>query len=156
MLIRSWLIMFFCTSLRASSFAFQGKWQRIGTVLFLRFSVSWHFKYRRVLWVFDLTGNATIFSAIVGQRHGEGQNVSCDLGEGERTNECALQCQFWRSQKVGLVWSVPISSIGNHRAWTNRGGESVSLMGRFKKTFLGGVLWHVFPSPELSTPCGAP
>ena len=37
-----------------------------------------------------------------------GQNVSYDFGGGKRTIECALQNQFWRAQKVGLVWSVPV------------------------------------------------
>ena len=27
---------------------------------------------------------------------------------GERTIESALQNQFWRAQKVGLVWSEPL------------------------------------------------
>ena len=34
----------------------------------------------------------------------------------------------WRPQKVGLVWSVPVSSKDNDRTWTN-GGGSVSYVG---------------------------
>ena len=44
-----------------------------------------------------------------------GQNVSCDVGwrGGKRTLESALQNQFWRAQKVGLVWSVHVPSKEN-------------------------------------------
>ena len=47
-----------------------------------------------------------------------GQNVSCDFGGGggKRTIECALQNQFWRPQKVGFAWSVPVSFKENNRA----------------------------------------
>ena len=61
----------------------------------------------------------------MGNGKGAGQNVSCDFGEGKRTIERGLQKRFWRSQKVGFVWSVPISSKENDRPWTN-GGENVS------------------------------
>ena len=37
--------------------------------------------------------------------------------EGKRTVECPLQNQFWR---VGFVWSVPVSSKENDRAWGKR------------------------------------
>ena len=37
---------------------------------------------------------------------------------GKRT----IQNQFWRPQKVGLVWSVPVPSQQNDRAWTRGGG----------------------------------
>ena len=46
---------------------------------------------------------------------GGGQNVPCDEG-GKRTIECSLQSQFWRHQKVGFVWSVPVSCKENDRA----------------------------------------
>ena len=55
-------------------------------------------------------------------------------GMGIRTIQHALQNQFWRPQEVGLVWSVPISSKGNDRAWTN-GGENVSWVGGIQKRF---------------------
>ena len=45
---------------------------------------------------------------------------------------------LWRPQKVGLVWS-----------WTNRGEAYHRWV---QNRFWGGVLWHVFPSPEFSTP----
>ena len=44
---------------------------------------------------------------------GGGQNVSCDFLGGKRTVKCPLQTQFWRPQKVGFVWSVPVSSKEN-------------------------------------------
>ena len=31
-------------------------------------------------------------------------------GGGKGTRKCPLQTQFWRPQKVGIVWSVPVSS----------------------------------------------
>ena len=34
-------------------------------------------------------------------------------GGGKRTIKCPLQNQFWRPQKVGFVWSVPVSSKEN-------------------------------------------
>ena len=47
-------------------------------------------------------------------------------GGGKRTIECALQNQFWRAPKVGLVWSVPFPPPKeNDIAWT-KGGENVS------------------------------
>ena len=50
------------------------------------------------------------------------------LMAGERTTECALENQFWRPQKVGLVWSVPVSSNENNSSRTTGGG--------------GGELYH--------------
>ena len=47
-------------------------------------------------------------------------------GGGERTAECALQNHFWRPQKLGLVWSVPLSFKGNDRESPKRGGGDVS------------------------------
>ena len=53
--------------------------------------------------------NRNVFAcATLGIRKGGGQNVSCDLGEAKRTIKCPLQTQFWRPQKVGFVWSVPL------------------------------------------------
>ena len=69
-----------------------------------------------------------------------GQNVSCDFWGGKRTIKCPLQTQFWRPQKVGFVWSVPVS-----------GGKRI-ISGGVQNRFWGGVLWYVFPSPEFSTP----
>ena len=80
-----------------------------------------------------------------------GQNVSCDFGGGKRTIECALQNQFWRPQKVGFAWSVPVSSKENNRAKTNGGGKRI-IGGGVQNRFWEGVLWYVFPSPEFSTP----
>ena len=45
---------------------------------------------------------------------GGGKTYRAILG-GKRTIECALQTHFWRPQKVGLVWSAPVSSKENDR-----------------------------------------
>ena len=37
-------------------------------------------------------------------------------GVGKRTLERTLQNWFWRAQKVGLVWSVPVPTRENERA----------------------------------------
>ena len=54
---------------------------------------------------------------------GGGENVSRDFG-GRRAVERALQNHFWRSQKLGLVWSVPLSFKGNGKESQKRGGET--------------------------------
>ena len=41
---------------------------------------------------------------------------------GKRTAESALQNHFWRPQKSGLVWSVPLSFKGNDRESPQKGG----------------------------------
>ena len=58
-----------------------------------------------------------------------GQNVSCDFLGGKRTIECALQNQFWRPDKAGFAWSVPVSSKENNRAKTNGGGGGKRIIG---------------------------
>ena len=40
--------------------------------------------------------------------NGGGGDVSCDFVGAKLAIERARQNQFWRSQKVGLVWSVPV------------------------------------------------
>ena len=53
---------------------------------------------------------------VLGIRKGGGGNVSCDFGGGgggKRTIKHPLQNQFWRPQKVGFVWSLPVSSKEN-------------------------------------------
>ena len=72
-------------------------------------------------------------------------------GGGKRTIERGLQNQFWRPQKVGFAWSVPVSSKEHNRAKTNR-GENHIIGGGVQNRFWEGVLWYVFPSPEFSTP----
>ena len=42
-----------------------------------------------------------------------GKTYRAILGGGKRTIERTLQNQFWRPQKVGFVWSVPVSSKEN-------------------------------------------
>ena len=81
-----------------------------------------------------------------------GQNISCDFGGGERTIECALQNKFWRAEKVGFAWSVPVSSKENNRAKTNGGGggETYDRWGG-PKPFLGEGFYGMF-SPPLSFP----
>ena len=86
-----------------------------------------------------------------------GQNVSCDFGGGKRTIECALQNQFRRPKNVGFALSVPASSKENNRAKTNGGGKRIIGWGGVQNRFWEGVLWHVFPSREFSTPlCFSP
>ena len=75
-----------------------------------------------------------------------GQNVSCDFGGGKRTIERALQNQFWRPQKVGFAWSVPVSSKENNRAKTNGGGKRI-IGGGGQKPFLGRGFMVCFPLP---------
>ena len=53
---------------------------------------------------------------------GGGKTYRVNLGGGKRTAECALQNHFWRPQKLGLVWSVPLSFKGNDRESPKRGG----------------------------------
>ena len=50
------------------------------------------------------------------KRQTGGQNVLCDFLGGKRTIESALQNQFWRAQKGGLVWSAPVPSKENDTA----------------------------------------
>ena len=62
------------------------------------------------------------------------------LGGGERTAECALQNHFWRPQKLGLVWSVPLSFKGNDRESPKKGGGKTYRRWGVQKGFWGGVL----------------
>ena len=87
---------------------------------------------------------------IFGKRLMGGQNVSCDFGGGgKRTIECALQNQFWRPQKVGFAWSLPVSSKENNRAKTKGGGKRI--IGGGSKTVFGKGFYGMF-SPPLSFP----
>ena len=47
---------------------------------------------------------------------GEAKRLVRFWAGGKRTIERALQNQFWRAQKAGLVWSVPVPSKENDRA----------------------------------------
>ena len=50
----------------------------------------------------------------LGIRKGGGaKRIVAILGGGKRTIKHPLQNQFWRPQKVGFVWSVPVSSKEN-------------------------------------------
>ena len=49
----------------------------------------------------------------LGIRKGGGKTYRAILGGGKRTIKHPLQNQFWRPQKVGFVWSVPVSSKEN-------------------------------------------
>ena len=81
-----------------------------------------------------------------------------NLGGGERTAKCALQNHFWRPQKLGLVWSVPLSLKGNDRESPKRGGGKRIVGGGSKNVFGEGFflpnLRYVFHPPEFSTPLG--
>ena len=65
--------------------------------------------------------------------NGGGKTYRAIFGGRGKRNFC------WRPQKMGLVWSVPISSEENDRAWTDG----------------GGVLWYVFPSLSFPPPFAA-
>ena len=75
------------------------------------------------------------------------------FGGGEGRIECPLRNQFWRRQKVGFVWSVPVPL----RQMTGCGqmGEK-RIIGVGVQARLGGggggVLWCVFPLPEFPPP----
>ena len=74
-------------------------------------------------------------------------------GGGKRTQIMrALQKKFWRPQKVGFPWSVPVSSKENNRAKTNGGGgETYHRWGGGSKTVFGKGFYGMF-SPPLSFP----
>ena len=59
--------------------------------------------------------------------------------------EGPLQNQFWRAQKVGLVWSAPVPSKDNDKVSTN-GGRGENVWG--PKPFLGRGFMVCF-SPSL-------
>ena len=80
---------------------------------------------------------------------GGGQNVSCDLGWGKRTIKHPLQNQFWRPQKVGFVWSVPVP-LRRMTLRKQRGGKSYHKWGG-SKTVFGEGFYGIF-SPPLSFP----
>ena len=58
-------------------------------------------------------GLVTLLNLGIRKGGGGGQNVSCDFGGGKRNIKCPLKTQFWRPQKMGFIWSVPISSKEN-------------------------------------------
>ena len=75
----------------------------------------------------------------LGNRKGRGgQNVSCDFGGGNPTRDSDGLCPFPLRKMAG-------------RGQTE-GGEYHSRAGGEPKTVSGEGLWHVFPSPEFSTP----
>ena len=92
-----------------------------------------------------------------GQRLRGGQNVLREFGGGgKHTAECALQNHFWRPQKLGLVWSVPLSFEGNGRESPKKWGRTYRRWGS-KNVFGEGFspnLRYVFHPPEFSTPLG--
>ena len=59
-----------------------------------------------------------------------------NLGGGKRTAKCALQNHFWRPQKLGLVWSVPLSLKGNDRELPKKGGGK-RIVGEGSKNVFG-------------------
>ena len=71
------------------------------------------------------------------------ETYHANLGGGERQN------QFWRPQKLGLVWSVPLSFKGNDRESPKDGVENVSQVGG-SKDVLGEGFYGVFPPPPPS------
>ena len=83
---------------------------------------------------------------------GGGQNVSREFGGGgERTAEGALQNHSWRPQKLGLVWSVPLSYIREMtESCQKKGGGERTVGGRSKNVF-GEGFYGMFSTP-LSFP----
>ena len=76
-------------------------------------------------------------------------------GGGERTAECALQNHLWRPQKLGVVWSVPLSFKGNDReSPKERGGGGTYRRWGVQKRFWGGVLRRI--DGMFSTPLSFP
>ena len=53
-----------------------------------------------------------------------------------------LQIKFWRRSKIGLAWSVPISSEGNDRARTKGGGYHEEVGGGVY-TRETGTIWQI-------------
>ena len=82
----------------------------------------------------------------IGNSQRGGQNVSCAFGGGggERTVKRPLQTQFWRPQKVGFVWSVPVSSMENDIAWAKGGGNRIT-SGGGSKTVFGEGFYFLLP-----------
>ena len=63
-------------------------------------------------------------SVILGNRNFGGKTHRAIL-EGKRTVERPLQNHFWRPQKVGFVWAVPVSSKENRgKRIIGRGGPT--------------------------------
>ena len=88
-------------------------------------------------------------------RWGGGKTYRVNLGGGgKRTAERALQNHFWRSQKLGLVWSVPLSFKGNDRESPKKGGGTYRRWG-VQKRFWGGVfrrIYGMFSTPWVFHP----
>ena len=88
---------------------------------------------------------------------GGGQTYRVNLGGvgGKRTAECALQNHFCRPQKLGLVWSVPLSWKGNDRESPKKGGEKRIVGGGSKNVFGQGFFAEFtvcFPTPRVFHP----
>ena len=80
---------------------------RIDQLRIARFSIQNH--------RFSATSRGPKPTQILGIRKGGGETYRAILGGGggKRTIKHPLQSQFWRPQKVGFVWSVPVSSKEN-------------------------------------------
>ena len=102
--------------------------------------------------------NWTVSVSSLGQRlrgGGGGKTYRVTLGGGKRTAECALQNHFWRPQKSGLVWSVPLSFKGNDRESPKKGGGGKRIVGwGVQKRFWGGVFHRIYGM--FSTPLSFP
>ena len=71
---------------------------------------------------------------------------------GESTIERALQNQFWRPQKVGFAWPMPVSSKEKQQGENKRGGKRIiGGGGGGPKPLLGRGFYGMF-SPPLSFP----
>ena len=117
--------------------------------------------YRTVFALYQEGTSQVKLSSEIGQRQrggGKTYRVIWGGGGGKRTAERALQNHLWRPQKLGLVWSVPLSFKGNDRESPKKGGGKTYRRGGGPKTFLGRGfsqnLRYVFHPPEFSTPLG--
>ena len=94
---------------------------------------------------------------MLGSGWGGGKTYRVNLGGRKRTAECALQNHFWRPQKLGLVWSVPLSfNKGNDRESPKRGGKTYRRWGfkNGKNVFGEGFLRRIYGM--FSTPLSFP
>ena len=86
---------------------------------------------------------------MLGQRlRGEGKTYHVIfLGGKTYCRTCSPKPHFWRPQKLGLVWSVPLSTFkGNDRESPKRGGGTYRRWGALR-LFWGGLLRVCSPPP---------
>ena len=87
----------------------------------------------------------------LGIRKGGGKTHRAILGGGNAPWSAPSKTSFGDPKRLDS--SVPVSSKGNDRAWTEGGGGTYHKGGGLQNRFWGGILWYVFPSPEFPPPC---